>query len=65
MREHRLYQADWLLRYYEFSTTELASSMPGGHLDACHLSPERKREIWSNRVGAELGAGPVHAHHPK
>jgi predicted DNA-binding helix-hairpin-helix protein len=32
-REHRLYQADWLLRYYEFSTVELASSMPGGHLD--------------------------------
>ena len=29
--------------------------MPGGHLDACHLSAERKREIWSDRVGAELG----------
>jgi putative DNA modification/repair radical SAM protein len=32
-REHRLYQADWLLRYYEFTTRELASSMPAGQLD--------------------------------
>ena len=29
--------------------------LPGGHLDACHLPSERKREIWENRVGAELG----------
>jgi len=33
MREHRLYQADWLMRYYEFSVGELAQSMPGGKLD--------------------------------
>ena len=33
LREHRLYQADWLLRFYEFSTLELASSMPLGQLD--------------------------------
>ena len=33
MREHRLYQADWLLRFYEFSTQELAESMPSGQLD--------------------------------
>lgn len=33
MREHRLYQADWLLRYYGFSTTDIASAMPNGHLD--------------------------------
>jgi putative DNA modification/repair radical SAM protein len=32
-REHRLYQADWLLRYYGFSTQELVASMPGGQLD--------------------------------
>ena len=32
-REHRLYQADWLLRYYGFSTQELTSSMTAGHLD--------------------------------
>ena len=29
--------------------------MPGGHLDACHLPAERKREIWSQRIGVELG----------
>jgi len=26
-----------------------------GHLDACHLSPERKREIWRERVAVQLG----------
>ena len=31
------------------------SRCPGGHLDACHLPAERKREIWSQRVGVELG----------
>ena len=34
-REHRLYQADWLLRFYEFSTGELTGSMPQGQLDLC------------------------------
>ena len=29
--------------------------VPGGHLDACHLAPERKREVWSTRIAAELG----------
>jgi peptide/nickel transport system ATP-binding protein len=29
--------------------------VPGGHLDACYLSPERKRELWTKRIGAELG----------
>jgi putative DNA modification/repair radical SAM protein len=33
MREHRLYQADWLLRYYGFATNEITSAMPGGQLD--------------------------------
>lgn len=33
LREHRLYQADWLLRFYEFSTRELATSMRAGQLD--------------------------------
>jgi putative DNA modification/repair radical SAM protein len=33
VREHRLYQADWLLRFYEFSIRELASAMPEGQLD--------------------------------
>jgi peptide/nickel transport system ATP-binding protein len=29
--------------------------IPGGHPDACHLSPEQKRELWEKRIGAELG----------
>lgn len=33
MREHRLYQADWLLRYYGFSVGELTGALPGGELD--------------------------------
>jgi putative DNA modification/repair radical SAM protein len=33
MREHRLYQADWLMRYYGFSLEELSQAMPGGKLD--------------------------------
>lgn len=33
VREHRLYQADWLLRYYGFSLQELISAMPAGQLD--------------------------------
>ena len=33
MREHRLYQADWLLRFYGFSRHELSSAMPDGYLE--------------------------------
>ena len=33
MREHRLYQADWLLRFYGFSVDEIASGTDGGMLD--------------------------------
>ena len=29
--------------------------IPDGHLDACHLPPERKREIWPERVAVQLG----------
>jgi putative DNA modification/repair radical SAM protein len=32
-REHRLYQADWLLRYYGFSVDEITSSGEGAMLD--------------------------------
>ncbi|MFT3965571.1 MAG: putative DNA modification/repair radical SAM protein [Sphingobium sp.] len=32
MREHRLYQADWLLRFYGFSLGEIGSTMQGGLL---------------------------------
>jgi putative DNA modification/repair radical SAM protein len=30
VREHRLYQADWLLRFYGFSLPELAAAAPAG-----------------------------------
>lgn len=33
MREHRLYQADWLYRFYGFSADEIAASMNDGMLD--------------------------------
>ncbi len=33
MREHRLYQADWLMRFYGFSAEEIATGATKGHLD--------------------------------
>jgi putative DNA modification/repair radical SAM protein len=33
VREHRLYQADWLYRFYGFSADEIATSMDDGMLD--------------------------------
>ncbi len=33
MREHRLYQADWLYRFYGFDIGEITASQPGGMLD--------------------------------
>jgi putative DNA modification/repair radical SAM protein len=33
MREHRLYQADWLLRFYGFSLGDLGAAAPSGMLD--------------------------------
>jgi len=33
MREHRLYQADWLMRYYGFTRGEIVEAHPGGMLD--------------------------------
>lgn len=32
-REHRLYQADWLLRFYGFDLNEITSATDGGNLD--------------------------------
>jgi putative DNA modification/repair radical SAM protein len=43
MREHRLYQADWLLRYYGYSKQELISSLPAGQLDLS-LDP---KTVWA------------------
>ena len=33
LREHRLYQADWLLRFYGFRLDEVQSATDGGMLD--------------------------------
>ena len=33
IREHRLYQADWLLRFYGFSLSDLQAPAPSGMLD--------------------------------
>jgi putative DNA modification/repair radical SAM protein len=33
MREHRLYQADWLMRFYGFSEGEIVADQPNGMLD--------------------------------
>ena len=33
LREHRLYQADWLMRFYGFSADEIATGATAGHLD--------------------------------
>jgi putative DNA modification/repair radical SAM protein len=33
LREHRLYQADWLLRFYEFDVDEIAPAAGSGMLD--------------------------------
>lgn len=38
-REHRLYQADWLLRFYGFELDEITGSLPDGHLDL-NLDPK-------------------------
>ena len=33
MREHRLYQADWLMRFYGFEREEITAAAPDGMLD--------------------------------
>ncbi|WP_299910614.1 putative DNA modification/repair radical SAM protein [uncultured Paracoccus sp.] len=33
LREHRLYQADWLMRFYGFDADEIAGPAPSGNLD--------------------------------
>jgi putative DNA modification/repair radical SAM protein len=33
LREHRLYQADWMLRFYGFRVEDLAAAAPAGMLD--------------------------------
>jgi putative DNA modification/repair radical SAM protein len=40
LREHRLYQADWLMRFYGFEVAEIAAGAPGGMLDLA-IDPKR------------------------
>ena len=60
VREHRLYQADWLLRFYGFTAEEIATGATAGHLDL-ELDPKlawalRHRGLFPldvNRAGRE------------
>ena len=37
------------------SRSPALASIPDGHPDACFLAPERKREVWRERIAAEIG----------
>ena len=54
MREHRLYQADWLMRFYGFTAPEISESTDSGMLDLA-IDPKlawalKKREIYPVNV---------------
>jgi putative DNA modification/repair radical SAM protein len=61
MREHRLYQADWLMRFYGFDADEIAGGGEGGFLDL-KIDPKlawalKHRELFPldvNRADREL-----------
>lgn len=61
LREHRLYQADWLLRFYGFTAEEIATGTKAGHLDL-ELDPKlawalQHRGLFPldvNRAGREM-----------
>lgn len=61
LREHRLYQADWLLRFYGFSAEEIATGTEAGHLDlaidpklAWALQHRDQFPLDVNRAGREM-----------
>jgi len=61
MREHRLYQADWLYRFYGFDIGEITSSQQGGMLDldldpklAWALGNREKFPVDINRAPREM-----------
>ncbi|MFW2541809.1 putative DNA modification/repair radical SAM protein [Primorskyibacter sp. 2E107] len=61
MREHRLYQADWLLRFYGFEVEEIAGVTPSGNLDldvdpklAWALAHRGQFPVDVNRAGKEM-----------
>ncbi|HEY0053098.1 MAG TPA: putative DNA modification/repair radical SAM protein, partial [Caulobacteraceae bacterium] len=50
MREHRLYQADWLMRFYGFGRSEITDGADGGMLDL-ELDPKL---AWALRSRAQF-----------
>src|SRR6478752_242593 len=61
MREHRLYQADWLMRFYGFSLHDLAAAAPSGMLSsdidpklAWALEHRAQFPVDVNRAGREM-----------
>ena len=60
VREHRLYQADWLMRYYEFSADEITTpAMP--QLDL-HLDPKLSWAVRNpQQFPVNLNTAPRHA----
>lgn len=61
MREHRLYQADWLMRFYGFDVAEITGVAPGGNLDlaidpklAWALANRARFPLDVNRAGRDM-----------
>ncbi|WP_373635254.1 putative DNA modification/repair radical SAM protein [Yoonia sp. SS1-5] len=61
IREHRLYQADWLLRFYGFDVGEITAARPDGNLDldidpklAWALQNQGLFPVDVNRAGREM-----------
>jgi putative DNA modification/repair radical SAM protein len=61
VREHRLYQADWLLRFYGYQADEIASAAQGGMLDleidpklAWALANRHAFPVDVNRAGKDI-----------
>lgn len=61
LREHRLYQADWLIRFYGFTHEEVTQGAPGGMLDltidpklAWALEHRALFPVDINRAGREM-----------
>ena len=58
MREHRLYQADWLLRFYEFGLDEIVTRESGGMLDL-DVDPKLSWALSNrDRFPADVNAAP-------
>lgn len=61
MREHRLYQADWLMRFYGFEADEITAAAPSGNLDlvldpklSWALANRDRFPVDVNRAGREM-----------